>query len=795
MRTRSQPLSPGGYQSLDDLPSRRRATRSASSAEPTTESQPEAAKTRKPRAKKSTTTKKTTRRRASKVAKSNVPDFKQTSPVMTEQSKALVVESADQQDICSDTQMAQSATDAPSRPPLSNIVNSRALGPQQATPIMRRRPRVPYANITARRRSNAGGRVVHTLFQLESLVNQSTITESAATDNEEEMVPIARDPVTPEPTVPTTPKTAPAASTGASPSWSRRIINNVSSRWSSFRGRISPRKSEGSQDLSADITAPSTSTTDLVATQPEETRMSTVTWPVSTDMEMAVVSGTPVAAASTPRRSSLSRTRLRPRAPSFDYSARHGGGFSKETLAKCYARSRNLPPSGLSNEALEVLASEQGNKRKRSSPESIPNPPGCSYGMHDDYFTFDDDDEVWAEEEKAQRAAEAAKAAKAAEAENEETVQPPLKKQRVAQESDQTRRRHVLRRETPRKAEQRPGYDRNRQTRLYQATHLSPVESSDFLSEGSQGPQTTRNRPNINTAPFTANTHGTFQTPGWDDDSSSDSEDYPSSGPRHESTTTPIGMYQVMPSSPDDNFPVSSPAPRIIRNPNPHGTFRTPYSSDDEDEDMDMDSSHSNSNLAGADPMDEDTSTPARTNDTTTETPTQNNEPSLPTTDPSPLTRVRNKAEQFKPKTPSRLREASRFSIGSTSSSPPTINETRATPFPVATPLPAPTPLPVADSDPMSIDGSSYLQIAKTGDDSLLDFGELDPEDLDSEDLENIDSKWLDKICPSGDFNDLTWPPLTINEIGICPKSILMDDAKTEEAVNYWQQLFESNDW
>ncbi|KAJ6011017.1 hypothetical protein N7451_002429 [Penicillium sp. IBT 35674x] len=260
-RTRSQPLSPGGYQSLDDLPPRRRATRSASSAEPTTEPQPEAAKTRKPRAKKSTTTKKTTRRPRSKAAKSTVSDHKQTPPAMTEQSDALVA-SADQQDMCSDAHMAQSATDTPSRPPLSSIVNSRALGPQQATPIMRRRPRVPYASITARRRSNAGGRVVHTLFQLENLVNQSTITESAATDNKEEIVPIARDPVTPEPTVPTTPKTAPAASTGVSPSWSRRIINNVSSRWSSLRGRLSPQKPGGSQDLIANTTEPTNSTTD-----------------------------------------------------------------------------------------------------------------------------------------------------------------------------------------------------------------------------------------------------------------------------------------------------------------------------------------------------------------------------------------------------------------------------------------------------------------------------------------------------------------------------------------------------
>ncbi|KAJ5916655.1 hypothetical protein N7504_000670 [Penicillium tannophilum] len=761
-RTRSQPLSPGGYQSLDDLPPRRRATRSASSAEPTTESQPEAAKSRKPRAKKSTTTKKTTRRPRSKAAKSTVSDHKQTSPAMTEQSEALLA-SVDQQDMCSDAHMAQSATDTPSRPPLSSIVNSRALGPQHATPIMRRRPRVPYSSITARRRSNAGGRVVHTLFQLENLVNQSTIAESAATDNKEEIVPIARDPVTPEPTIPTTPKTAPAASTGVSPSWSRRIINNVSSRWSSFRGRISPQKPGGSQDLVADTTAPSTSTTDLVAPQSEEMG--------------PAHPGVPRSHAPDPPRE---------RATSFNYASRQGGGFSKETLAKCYERSRTLPASGLSNEALEVLASETGNKRKRTSPESIPNPPGCSYGMYDEYFVFDDDDEVWAEQEKAERAAEAAKAA---EAENEGTVQPPLKKQRVADEPDQPRSRHVLHSQTPRKAESRPGYRADRK-RLYKATQLSPIESSDFLSEGSHGPDVTQTRPNINTAPFTANTQGTFQAPGWDSPdspSSSDSEDYPSSGPRLEST--PTGMYRAMPSSPADIFPPSSPAPRIFTNPNPHGTFRTPYSSDNEDEDMDVDmdmDSPPNSIIAGADPMDEDTSepsTPARTNDTTAEIPTQDNEPSLPTTDPSPLTRVRNKAQQFKPKTPSRLREASRFSTGSTNSSPLTNDTT----------IPAATPVTASDS--VSLDGSSYLQQAKTGAIQLLDSGKSDLEDKDPEDLEEIDYKWLDKICPSGDFNKLTWPPLTVNEIGLTPKSILMDDAKTKEAVDYWQRLFESGDW
>lgn len=41
-------------------------------------------------------------------------------------------------------------------------------------------------------------------------------------------------------------------------------------------------------------------------------------------------------------------------------------------------------------------------KRKRMpSPNVIPNPPGCSYGLHDDYFTYDDED--WEAQEQSQR--------------------------------------------------------------------------------------------------------------------------------------------------------------------------------------------------------------------------------------------------------------------------------------------------------------------------------------------------------------------------------------------------------
>ncbi|KAJ5760476.1 hypothetical protein N7520_007632 [Penicillium odoratum] len=801
MRTRSQPLSPGGYQSLDDKPSRRRATRSASSAEPTTESQP-ADMPRKTRAKKGTVTRKTTRSK-SKVVKPDASDLQQTSPAATAQSKAPT---ADEQDMQSDGQMSPSIT-APSRQPLTNLANSRVLGPLQATPIMRRRPRIPYSTITARRRTNADGRVVNTLFQLPDLISQSPITVPAPVDRpvpiEQEANAITRVSVTPEPTLPTTPKTAPAASAGHSPSWPRRIIANVSSKWLNIRGRFSPRKSLGSQDTFAEASAASPSATAPSTPQIEDMKVSTQT-PFSTEMELVTMDSPSVtrAATTTTRRPSYTRPRIDgPKRPSVvDYSIR--GKLSQETLDRCYARSRPLPLPG--TEAPEQPASEQVKKRKRSSPESIPNPPGCSYGMHDDYFTFDSDDEIWAEEEKAALAREAAKAPKATESESEGAAKPPLKKQRVAEEPDQKRHRHVLHPNTPRKADKRAGYNPNRQSRLYQATDLSTIESSGLFSEGEQGPQATQTRPETKTTP--KNPQGTFCVPGYE--SGSDSEDYPSSGPVPQFTSTPNGMYLNLPSSLDDKSPGPSPAPRIILHPNPHGTFQTPYSSSDssssdedgdekmdlapapriilhpkphgtfqtpysssdEDEDEEM---HLLPNMARADSMDEDTTTPARTPNVPTETTTNtttntpNNTTAKTTTetnpktndapkpsDLSPLTRIRNKAQQFKPKTPSRLREASRFSTGSTDLSP-------------------------MSSDPMSLDGSSYIDILQ-----------------DSEDLESIDHAWLQKNCPSGQLNKLSWPGLSsIAEIGIPAGLNNLDEIKTKQAVEYWHQCFLSEDW
>ncbi|KAJ5925684.1 hypothetical protein N7454_008323 [Penicillium verhagenii] len=122
VRTRSQPLSPGGYHSLDELPPRRRATRSASAepkpAEPkpaeSKPSEPKPTMTRKTRGK-STTIKKQAARKSSKAAKSKTLDSPLPPSAETDQAKALAVDTADQQDVGSEVQMAQSVT------PLDNL--------------------------------------------------------------------------------------------------------------------------------------------------------------------------------------------------------------------------------------------------------------------------------------------------------------------------------------------------------------------------------------------------------------------------------------------------------------------------------------------------------------------------------------------------------------------------------------------------------------------------------------------------------------------------------------------------
>lgn len=130
---------------------------------------------------------------------------------------------------------------------------------------------------------------------------------------------------------------------------------------------------------------------------------------------------------------------------------------------------------------------------------------------------------------------------------------------------------------------------------------------------------------------------------------------------------------------------------------------------------------------------------------------------------PSPLTRARNKAEQFKPKTPSRLRESYRFSSSTNSL-------TAGTPSQLGGVLDTSSFL----SDPMSLDGSLGHVIT----------------------AEDID--WLHELCPDGDLGKLPWP----DRMGLA-KTLDVDSSaaaivdqnwtqqKAGEAYVAWKGLFE----
>jgi hypothetical protein len=95
--------------------------------------------------------------------------------------------------------------------------------------------------------------------------------------------------------------------------------------------------------------------------------------------------------------------------------------------------------------------------------------------------------------------------------------------------------------------------------------------------------------------------------------------------------------------------------------------------------------------------------------------------------DESPLTRARTKAEQFKPKTPSRLREAHRSSMN------------RSSPFSQT----AITPIVFDRQEPSNHPAPENQEFFNT-----------------LEDIEKYaDADWLYRQCPSGDLRQLKWPP------------------------------------
>ncbi|GKZ87679.1 hypothetical protein CBS63078_6955 [Aspergillus niger] len=204
--------------------------------------------------------------------------------------------------------------------------------------------------------------------------------------------------------------------------------------------------------------------------------------------------------------------------------------------------------------------------------------------------------------------------------------------------------------------------------------------------------------------------------------------------------------------------------------PNVQGTFQLDY--DAFSDDSDSSGASASANVSASAPI------PAPSSATVTQASISESVPSTesrqtprqaapaPSTpakiDEEALARARSQAEKYKPKTPSGLRTASRYS------SPMT-----ATPDTVSAPVIAPaiTPTPsTSQTAPASAPEPEQQTTEDFGDDEFA-----------------REAQWLYENCPSGDLNDLVWPqPITYEEEGFSPEVIdLVNEIWDPSTVDY----------
>lgn len=164
----------------------------------------------------------------------------------------------------------------------------------------------------------------------------------------------------------------------------------------------------------------------------------------------------------------------------------------------------------------------------------------------------------------------------------------------------------------------------------------------------------------------------------------------------------------------------------------------------------------------------------------------------------SPLTRARNKAEQFKPKTPSRLRESTRIPSSNASTpsalgiSSPSFNGVSTSNSPYR-------------SDPMSVDGSSFVAnpdatpVATTGASSTTTITNTIKSAVNEPERGLADDvAWLSETLPNGNFKDLKWPPRRslVEALDIDPEAVTIVGKSWQEkgpdAVKYFETLFQA---
>lgn len=380
---------------------------------------------------------------------------------------------------------------------------------------------------------------------------------------------------------------------------------------------------------------------------------------------------TPKTASETAAKTSKPTTDVTPKGPSAD-TAKSTSEASREGAQTA---------ESTATEATTPKSTTRQKKRKRApSPDVIPNPPGCSYGMYEEYFYYSDSDfEDEEESSSADPIEPSAAVPKSAMRKTTRAEQPPPKKVRFGASPQ----------------------DSPSKLRL-QGRATDPYTGSDFLMPG-QGarvpaPSDLMYSPTPATRPTTAPAVAS-----------------PANVAGPASTTsafTPSASVQGRVSTPSTSAPTPSAAPAAPVLPGPV-TGQTRYVPT---------ACHCAANNSPS---------PTSSDEASVSHPTPSDEPCTePPASPSKtegdeaVAKVRSQAEKFKPKTPSGLRTASRYS----------------------SPLTALT----------------NVALPK------LDFGNDDYA---------RDAEWLYKQCPSGKLDQLKWPRkqnmITAMNVDSAPRQLL----------------------
>lgn len=574
----------------------------------------------------------------------------------------------------------------------------------QATPI--RRSRSSYSVISQSRRSEASGRIDRTLYRLSDLLSQNhstrTSPEPEACQDAHTKTALIEAPVTPKTHTPSAPMTAPAAATATdpegSPSFPRWIFNNLSRKWTSIRERWSTHPAITNEDsmdfeqVAAPSTAPAPSSPPVPSTTPVKTTPST----------------TPAPIASPPHKEAVSRptTYFRPLRRASLHIPRHNGP----------RRPRRRRTSTTITQPLQVATPTR--------PEPAPERPSkLPYDLFPAGFSQELLDRCYAGSTRPRSAGlyrNVNAVQDAQSVENAESLHAP-------------------------------------------ETLQGPKPST---SKDDQSLKRKREEPDIIPNPKGCSYGMDMDYFGFTDEEWAEEEKRQVALAAEKETAAPATKKQRVnePQQQRRRLPSSalSPARRPGFIPNRRGTYQAPDLPT-------IDSSGLLSDIAVSSPaapaqpsidLAPRTSAVAQTSQpATVPSPADVAAEAVPqsetsdalgdsTQTPSPVRRARSKAEQFKPKTPSRLRESHRLSSSQTSASTGTPSQ-----------LGGPVKTPTFFSDPMSVDSSLGHVVT----------------------AEDVD--WLHELCPGGDLEQLPWP----DRVGI-GESLGVDSPPVALVGQLWNQ-------